>query len=129
MLLEPVSGIPAYPLRPRPTWSPCWIGSATPSATNIGLLADLYHLAVNGDDLDEAIEAYADRIAHVQIADAPGRHEPGTGDLDVSATGSAALAANGYDGYVAAEYAPSGASADSFGWLAALNIDIRRNST
>ena len=51
-------------------------------ASNIGFLFDLFHLANNGDDLDAAISAYADLIAHVQIADHPGRGEPGTGTLD-----------------------------------------------
>ena len=78
-------------------------------ADNLRLLFDLYHLAVNGDDVDAAIDAYADRIGHVQIADAPGRNEPGTGELDIAGH-LAALAAAGYDGYVGLEYKPSGAS-------------------
>ncbi len=48
---------------------------------SLRLLADLYHLAVNGDDVEPAIDSYAARIGHVQIADAPGRGEPGTGTL------------------------------------------------
>ena len=55
-------------------------GTADGGPTNIGLLADLYHLAVNGDDVDKAIAAYTGTpggIAHVQIADAPGRGAPG----------------------------------------------------
>ena len=50
---------------------------------NVGFLCDLFHLANNGDDLDQALDRYADRIAHVQIADHPGRSEPGTGTLDL----------------------------------------------
>jgi hydroxypyruvate isomerase len=71
---------------------------------------------VNGDDLDRVVEAYASRVAHVQIADHPGRHEPGTGELDL-ARYLEELAAAGYDGWIGLEYTPSGASADSFGWL------------
>ena len=52
----------------------------------------------------------------MQIADAPGRHEPGTGELDLDRHLDA-LAAAGYDGWVGLEYQPSAASADSFGWL------------
>ena len=49
-----------------------------------GCSRDLYHLAVNGDDVDAAIAAYTPTAsAHVQIADAPGRGEPGTGELDI----------------------------------------------
>ena len=50
---------------------------------------DVYHLAVNGDDVDAAIDAAAGRIGHVQIADAPGRNEPGTGKLDIDPTSTA----------------------------------------
>ena len=83
---------------------------------NLALLFDVYHLAVNGDDVDAAIEATAGRIGHVQIADAPGRNEPGTGTLDIHGYLDRIYAA-GYDGWVGCEYKPSGASADSFGWL------------
>ncbi|HEV2872652.1 MAG TPA: TIM barrel protein, partial [Actinomycetota bacterium] len=65
---------------------------------------------------DKAIERSRDRIGHVQIADAPGRHQPGTGSLDLDRL-LGKLAASGYDGYVGLEYVPSGPSADSFGWL------------
>jgi len=117
VLLEPVSGMPAYPLKTADDV----VGvldrvREAQGATNIGLLADLYHLTVNGDDLDKVIDAYADRIAHVQIADAPGRHEPGTGEIDIFGYVDK-IGATGYRGYVAAEYVPSGASADSLAWL------------
>jgi len=82
----------------------------------VRFLADIYHLAVNGDDLDKVIGAYAGRVGHVQIADAPGRHEPGTGELDLDGY-LAKLERAGYAGWVGIEYVPSAASADSFGWL------------
>src|SRR4029453_7102760 len=91
-------------------------GGQETGAANLGFLCDLYHLAVNGDDLDKAIERYSDRIGHVQIADVPGRNEPGTGSLDLDRL-LGELAAAGYDGWVGLEYKPSGASVDSFGWL------------
>ena len=117
VLVEPVSGAPRYPLRTAADA----VGvidrvQRETGAANLRLLCDLYHLAVNGDDLDKVVERYADRVGHVQIADAPGRHEPGAGSLDLDRH-LAALAAAGYDGYVGLEYSPSGASADSFGWL------------
>ncbi len=59
---------------------------------------------------------HAPRIGHVQIADAPGRHEPGTGALDLDRL-LGELDEAGYDGWVGLEYTPSGASADSFAWL------------
>jgi hydroxypyruvate isomerase len=52
----------------------------------------------------------------VQIADAPGRHQSGTGGLPIEQW-IAKIAATGYDGRIALEYVPEGPSADSFGWL------------
>ena len=84
--------------------------------TDLGFLCDLYHLAVNGEDLVRVVATYGRRVAHVQVADAPGRHEPGTGALDLDRHLDA-LASAGYDGWVALEYTPTTTSADSFGWL------------
>ncbi|MER7670215.1 TIM barrel protein [Kitasatospora sp. NPDC096128] len=90
------------------------------TATGLGnarFLCDLYHLARNGEDLAAVIDTYADRIGHVQIADNPGRNEPGTGELDFEDL-FARLGAAGYTGSIGLEYRPStGVSADSFGWL------------
>ncbi|HZD67275.1 MAG TPA: TIM barrel protein [Acidimicrobiales bacterium] len=91
------------------------VGQAT-GATNLALLADLYHLHREGEDLVATIGAQAGRIGHVQVADDPGRHQPGTGDIDFPAALDA-LAAAGYRGYVGLEYRPLGPSAESFGWL------------
>jgi hydroxypyruvate isomerase len=117
VLVEAVSGAPRYPLKTAADAVGVLdrVQGAT-GATNLRFLCDLYHLAVNGEDLDKTVELYSDRIGHVQIADAPGRHEPGTGSLDLDGP-LRALAAAGYDGHVGLEYTPSGASADSFGWL------------
>lgn len=117
VLVEPVSGSPRYPLRTAGDAVAVIDRVATTSGvTNLGLLADLYHLAVNGDDVDLAIESYADRTAHVQIADHPGRGEPGTGGLPLDRQ-LEALESAGYRGWVGLEYKPSGSSEDSFGWL------------
>jgi hydroxypyruvate isomerase len=117
VLVEPVSGAPRYPLLTAADAVAVVdrVAAAT-GVANLGLLCDLYHLAVNGDDLDRAIATYGDRVAHVQIADAPGRHEPGTGTLDLDRH-LGQLAAAGYRGWVGLEYQPSGASADSLAWL------------
>lgn len=117
VLIEPVSGAPAYPLRTAAeALAVIQRTRRVAGVENLGLLADLYHLTVNGDDVNEVIDVHSGQISHVQIADAPGRNEPGTGRLDI-ARHLAALADNGYAGYVGLEYKPSGASADSFGWL------------
>lgn len=90
------------------------------AATGLGnakFLCDLYHLAKNGEDLAAVIDTYADRFGHVQIADTPGRNEPGTGELDFEDL-FARLAAAGYTGRIGLEYRPAnGVSADSFEWL------------
>jgi hydroxypyruvate isomerase len=84
---------------------------------NVSLLCDLYHLHSNGDDLDKVIDSYAGRIAHVQIADAPGRGEPGTGSLDLDRYLNR-LELGGYDGWVSLEYKPSdGDTVRSLSWL------------
>ncbi len=90
------------------------------AATGLGnarFLCDLYHLARGGEDLAAVIDAYADRIGHVQIADTPGRGEPGTGELDFEDL-FARLSAAGYSGPIGLEYRPSGgAGSDAFAWL------------
>lgn len=117
VLVESVSGPKPYPLRAAADAVAVVDDVRSTGASNVGFLLDLYHLAANGDDLDAAIAAYADRTAHVQIADAPGRGEPGTGDLDLQRH-LTALADHGYAGWVGLEYKPTTATTpESFGWL------------
>ena len=121
VLVEPTSGAPRYPLL---TAMDALAAIDRAGEPNIALLLDVYHLAVNGDDVDAAITAASrltgtaaeGRIGHVQIADAPGRNEPGTGKLDIDRYLDR-IAATGYDGWVGLEYKPTGASADAFDWL------------
>lgn len=116
VLVEPVSGAARYPLlTAADALAVIDRVRADSGLDNLWLLADLYHLAVNGDDVDKVIADHSDRIAHVQIADHPGRNEPGTGSLPLERH-LAALTAAGYAGWVGLEYKPSGSSADSFGW-------------
>ena len=117
VLVESVSGPKPYPLRTAADAVSVVDDVRATGAANVGFLMDLYHLAANGDDLDAAIAAYADRTAHVQVADAPGRGEPGTGDLDVDRY-LGQLADHGYAGWVGLEYKPTTATTpDSLGWL------------
>ena len=81
VLVEPVSGPKPYPLRTADDAVGVVDRVRATGTANVGFLCDLFHLANNGDDVDAAIANHADRIAHVQIADAPGRGEPGSGDL------------------------------------------------
>lgn len=111
ILIEPLSGVDGYPLR---TAADVLAVIDTVQAPALRLLADLYHLSVNGDDVDAVIDAHVDRIGHVQIADAPGRGAPGTGTLDIGHY-LRRLAGRGYRGNVSLEYRADGP--DPFGWL------------
>jgi hydroxypyruvate isomerase len=91
--------------------------------SQIGLLFDLYHLTTAGTDPVAAAARHRDLIRHVQFSDAPGRHEPGTGTIDFPAA-FAALKAAGYSGWFGAEYFPSRATVDTFGWMAEFQSQV-----
>lgn len=115
VLVEPVSGSPTYPLLTADD-AVAVIGRVRDEhgVDSLRLLADLYHLAVNGDDVDAAITRHTGRVGHVQVADAPGRGEPGSGSLPLQ-TRLEDLAEHGYRGHVGLEYKHSGP--DPFAWL------------
>jgi hydroxypyruvate isomerase len=79
------------------------------------LLFDAYHLFQEEDDLIRALHLAGDAIGHVQIADYPGRAEPGTGEIPIGPF-LTELAHGGYRGWVGLEYFPS-ADASPFAWL------------
>lgn len=115
VLIEPVSCAPDYPLKTAADAIHVIDRVERDyGATNLRLLADLYHLRLNGDDVTAAIRHYCNRIGHVQIADAPGRGEPGTGALPLYAH-LQRLAELGYTGYVGLEYKAT--RPDTFDWL------------
>jgi hydroxypyruvate isomerase len=115
VLLEPVSGAPLYPLKTAAdVVQVIERVRGEHGTTNLRLLADLYHLAVNGDDTSAAIREYGALVGHVQIADAPGRGEPGTGELPLGGQ-LRELAESGYTGYIGLEYKATGP--DAFAWL------------
>jgi hydroxypyruvate isomerase len=112
-LLEPLSGRVGYPLRST--------GDAVAvlervGAQNCGVLCDLYHLARLGADAAPDLLRDLPWVRHVQIADHPGRGEPGSGSLDLDSK-LCALEEAGYDGYVALEYQPTASTAESLAWL------------
>jgi len=84
-------------------------------APNLAFLADLYHLHRMGEDVIALIDTHAARFGHVQIADDPGRGQPGTGAMPYKQIFER-LEAVGYRGHVGLEYRPVGASAESFAW-------------
>jgi len=84
---------------------------------NAALQLDAYHAASMGDDPAALVARHGPRIGHVQIADAPGRHEPGTGAIDFPAL-LAALRGSGYVGWLGCEYRPAAATEAGLGWMA-----------
>jgi hydroxypyruvate isomerase len=83
---------------------------------NMGLLLDVFHTASTGLDVEEEIAKHAALLAHVHIADFPGRHEPGSATLDFDALERALRGAN-YDGVLGCEYSPAGSTEAGLGWL------------
>lgn len=113
ILLEPVSAMPAYPIKT----SADAVGiidrvRRDTGVENIGFLMDQFHVSMNGGDVLADIEAYAGHITHVQLADTPGRGEPGSGDADIEGV-VAALLRHGYTGAFALEYIPTTTTQES----------------
>ena len=79
------------------------------------ILYDIYHSAVMGEDTAEVLAGRVDRVAHVHLADAPGRHEPGSGSMDWQAR-VGWLEANGYRGRIGLEYRPQADTLGSLGF-------------
>ncbi len=72
----------------------------------IRLLYDIYHSAMMGEAIERVLEGRLDRVAHVHLADAPGRGEPGSGAMDWDDR-LEWLEQQGYEGYVGLEYRPT----------------------
>jgi len=75
------------------------------NSPRIKLLWDFYHMQLEDGDLIEKFNAGADWIAHVQIGDVPGRHQPGTGEVNHTNLLRAVRAA-GYSGAIGLEFLP-----------------------
>jgi len=82
---------------------------------NLFLQFDVYHTQIMQGDIVRNFEAHRESIRHVQIADNPGRHEPGSGEINFPFV-LASLDAMGYDGWVSCEYAPSTTTLESLHW-------------
>lgn len=86
---------------------------------NVKLQYDLYHMQIMEGDLIRTLERLLPHIGHIQFADNPGRHEPGSGEINFAGV-FAALDRLGYGGWVSAEYRPAERTEDGLGWLTAL---------
>ena len=83
---------------------------------NIALQFDVYHAHIMEGEVAASIHRSAPHIAHVQIADDPGRHEPGTGTIDFASV-FRALDDTGYAGWIGCEYVPKTTTEEGLEWL------------
>jgi hydroxypyruvate isomerase len=83
---------------------------------NLYIQYDFYHMQIMQGDLIPTFTRLKDRIAHVQIADNPGRNEPGTGEINYGFILSE-LDRLGYDGWVGCEYKPKAGTSEGLGWM------------
>jgi len=95
--------------------------------SNVWLQYDAYHMQRMEGNLVDTFRRYRDRIAHVQIADSPDRHEPGTGEISFGYL-LGAIEQSGYDGHIGLEYRPSADTTEGLGWLAAYGGPAGRSS-
>lgn len=116
LLIEPINSLldmPGYWLDTLDKAEQVWAAVDRP---NLKIQLDVYHRAVVAPGTEaDALRSVGDRLGHVQIADAPGRHEPGTGAIDFAAV-FASLDAQNYAGWVGCEYRPLAGKGAGFGW-------------
>jgi hydroxypyruvate isomerase len=116
LLIEPINtrDMPGYYLS---TSTDALILMDEVGSTNLWLQYDIYHMQVMEGDLSRTIEDNLRRIAHMQLADTPGRHEPGTGEINFDFL-LPHIDRLGYDGWIGCEYRPAGRTVDGLGWMA-----------
>jgi hydroxypyruvate isomerase len=83
---------------------------------NIQLQYDIYHMQRMEGELINSITTLVDRVGHVQLADNPGRHEPGSGEINFENVFKA-IDESGYSGWIGCEYIPAGDTEAGLGWL------------
>ena len=84
---------------------------------NLKFQYDIYHMQRMEGELINTITALGDIIDHIQLADTPGRHEPGTGEINFDNLFKA-IDASGYDGWIGCEYIPATTTEEGLGWIA-----------
>lgn len=83
---------------------------------NVAYLWDIYHMQIMEGNLIKTMRDHLPRIAHMQLADNPGRHEPGTGEINFPNL-FGAIDQAGYAGWIGCEYKPKGKTLDGLGWM------------
>lgn len=86
------------------------------ASPNLRIQHDIYHMQIMEGDLARTIEGNLDVIGHMQLADNPGRNEPGTGEINYPFLFDF-IDASGYDGWIGCEYRPKTTTEDGLGWL------------
>jgi hydroxypyruvate isomerase len=87
------------------------------ASDNLWLQYDIYHMQIMEGDVAPAIERLLPRIRHMQLADVPGRHEPGTGEIDFGSL-LTRIDRIGYAGWIGCEYIPKADTTAGLGWAA-----------
>ncbi len=120
LTLEPVNphDVPGFAL---PTTQAALDIIARVESSNVGLQYDVYHALRMGEDPFSFIEANGSTISHIQIADVPGRHQPGTGEIDWVRLFEV-IDNSGYTGWVSLEYVPEGPTEEGFDLLRQLGL-------
>jgi hydroxypyruvate isomerase len=85
-------------------------------STNLFLQYDFYHQQRTEGELAANFRRHKDRIAHVQLADNPGRNEPGTGEINYPFLFDL-LDREGYAGWIGCEYKPKARTSEGLGWF------------
>ena len=91
--------------------------AAVGGPSRLGLQFDLYHCQITEGDLVKTTERQLPLIAHMQVADNPGRNEPGTGEVNWPFVFQA-IDAMGFRGWIGCEYRPKGETEAGLGWFA-----------
>jgi hydroxypyruvate isomerase len=120
LTVEPVNNldVPGFAL---PTTQDALDAIAAAGAPNVALQFDVYHALRMGEDPFAFIADHGPTIGHIQIADVPGRHQPGSGTIDWEHL-FYVIDRSGYTGWVSLEYVPEGATEDGFGLLRDLGL-------
>lgn len=84
---------------------------------NLYMQYDIYHMQIMEGDLAPTMERLLPKIAHMQLADTPGRHEPGTGEINYAFL-FAHIDKIGYKGWIGCEYMPAAGTVEGLGWMA-----------
>lgn len=90
---------------------------AETGSDNIRVQYDIYHMQIMEGDLARTMEANLAMIPHIQLADNPGRNEPGTGEINYPFI-FAFLDKIGYEGWIGCEYAPAAGTKEGLSWAA-----------